>query len=170
VAADSATGKNADLCYRTVAELSDLIRRKKLSPVELTEAYLDRIRRHAASLNAFATVTDDLALQEAKTAEREIRNGRYRGPLHGIPYGAKDLLATAGIKTTWGAAPTRNQMFDKDATVIRLLRESGAILLGKLGMVEFAGCLGYRFANASLGGPGRNPWDPERWTGGSSSG
>ena len=170
MATDSATDKNADLCYRTVAELSDLIRRKKLSPVELTEAYLDRIRRHAASLNAFATVTDDLALQEAKAAEREIRNGHYRGPLHGIPYGAKDLLATAGIKTTWGAAPTRNQMFDKDATVIRLLREAGAVLLGKLGMVEFAGCLGYRFANASLGGPGRNPWDTERWTGGSSSG
>jgi aspartyl-tRNA(Asn)/glutamyl-tRNA(Gln) amidotransferase subunit A len=174
VAADSATdpraSKHADLCFRTVAELSDLIRRKKLSPVELTQAYLDRIRLHAGTLNAFATVTDDLALEEAKAAEREIQNGRYRGPLHGIPYGAKDLLATAGIKTTWGAAPTRNQMFDKDATVIRLLRESGAILLGKLGMVEFAGCLGYRFANASLGGPGKNPWDTERWTGGSSSG
>jgi aspartyl-tRNA(Asn)/glutamyl-tRNA(Gln) amidotransferase subunit A len=170
VAADSATDKHADLCFRTVAELSDLIRRKKLSPVELTRAYLDRIRRHAGTLNAFATVTDDLALEEAKTAEREIRNGRYRGPLHGIPYGAKDLLATAGIKTTWGAVPTRNQMFDKDATVVRLLRESGAILLGKLAMVEFAGCLGYRFANASLTGPGKNPWDPERWTGGSSSG
>ena len=96
--------------------------------------------------------------------------GRRRGPLHGIPYGAKDLLATAGIPTTWGAAPTRTQTFDEDATVIRKLRQAGAVLLGKLAMVEFAGCLGYRFANASLAGPGRNPWDLDRWTGGSSSG
>jgi aspartyl-tRNA(Asn)/glutamyl-tRNA(Gln) amidotransferase subunit A len=159
-----------DLCYRPVTELSDLIHRRKLSPVELTRAYLDRIRRYAGEMNAFVTVTDDLALDEARAAETEIMRGRRRGPLHGIPYGAKDLLATAGIKTTWGAAPTKDQMFDKDATVIRKLREAGAVLLGKLGMVEFAGCLGYRFANASLTGPGRNPWNLDRWTGGSSSG
>jgi aspartyl-tRNA(Asn)/glutamyl-tRNA(Gln) amidotransferase subunit A len=115
-------------------------------------------------------VTPDFARGQARAAEREIGKGSYRGPLHGIPYGAKDLLATAGIKTTWGAHPTRNQMFDADATVVRKLREAGAVLLGKLAMVEFAGCLGYRFADASLQGPGRNPWDPERWTGGSSSG
>ena len=161
---------HADLCFQSVAQLSDLIRRRKLSPVELTRAYLDRIRRYAAEMNAFVTVTDDLAMEQAREAEREIQRGRRRGPLHGIPYGAKDLLATAGIKTTWGAAPTRSQMFDRDATVIRKLREAGAVLLGKLGMVEFAGCLGYRFANASLTGPGRNPWDLNRWTGGSSSG
>jgi aspartyl-tRNA(Asn)/glutamyl-tRNA(Gln) amidotransferase subunit A len=161
---------DADLCYRSVGDLAEKIRKRKLSPVELTQAYLDRIRRHAGTLNAFVTVTDDLALAEARAAENEISRGRYRGPLHGIPYGAKDLLATAGIKTTWGAVPTRNQMFDRDATVVRRLRESGAVLLGKLAMVEFAGCLGYRFADASLTGPGRNPWDTERWTGGSSSG
>ena len=159
-----------DLCYLPIGELGERIRRRKLSPVELTHAYLDRIHRYTGALNAFATVTDDLALAEARAAEKEITQGRYRGPLHGIPYGAKDLLATVGIPTTWGAAPTKNQMFDKDATVIRKLRESGAVLLGKLAMVEFAGCLGYRFADASLTGPGRNPWDPERWTGGSSSG
>jgi aspartyl-tRNA(Asn)/glutamyl-tRNA(Gln) amidotransferase subunit A len=162
--------QGSDLCYRPVSELSDLIRRRKLSPVELTRAYLDRIRRYAGDMNAFVTVTDDLALDEARAAEREIMSGRRRGPLHGIPYGAKDLLATAGIKTTWGAAPTRDQVFDKDATVIRKLREAGAVLLGKLAMVEFAGCLGYRFADASLTGPGRNPWNLDRWTGGSSSG
>ena len=121
-------------------------------------------------MNAFATVTDDLAMQEARAAETDIMRGRRRGPLHGIPYGAKDLLATEGIPTTWGAAPTRTQTFDEDATVIRKLRQAGAVLLGKLAMVEFAGCLGYRFANASLAGPGRNPWDLDRWTGGSSSG
>ncbi|HYQ87991.1 MAG TPA: amidase [Candidatus Binatia bacterium] len=159
-----------DVLYLSVAELGDRIRSRKLSPVELTEAYLDRIHRHAATLNAFATVTADLAREQARTAEAEIGKGHYKGPLHGIPYGAKDLLATAGIRTTWGAAPTKDQVFDKDATVVRKLREAGAVLLGKLSCVEFAGCLGYRFADASLQGPGRNPWDPERWTGGSSSG
>lgn len=161
---------DADLCYQSVTELAAQIRRRKLSPVELTQAYLDRIRRYAGDMNAFVTVTDDLALEQARTAEREVMHGRYRGPLHGIPYGAKDLLATAGTATTWGAAPTKNQRFDTDATVIRRLREEGAVLLGKLAMVEFAGCLGYRFANASLTGPGRNPWNLDRWTGGSSSG
>ncbi len=159
-----------DVLYLSVAELGERIRSRRLSPVELTQAYLDRIQRHAPRLNAFATVTPDLALDQARAAEREIAKGRYRGPLHGIPYGAKDLLATAGIKTGWGARPTRDQMFDKDATVVRKLRDAGAVLLGKLAMVEFAGCLGYRFADASVTGPGRNPWDPERWTGGSSSG
>jgi aspartyl-tRNA(Asn)/glutamyl-tRNA(Gln) amidotransferase subunit A len=159
-----------EVLYLSVSELGARIRSRRLSPVELTESYLDRIHRHAPKLNAFATVTPDLARGQARAAEREIEKGHYRGPLHGIPYGAKDLLATAGIRTTWGAHPTRNQTFDTDATVIRKLREAGAVLLGKLAMVEFAGCLGYRFADASLQGPGRNPWDPERWTGGSSSG
>ncbi|MGE5176569.1 MAG: amidase [Hyphomicrobiales bacterium] len=159
-----------DVLFLPVTELSRRIRGRHLSPVELTEGYLARIRKYADRLNAFVTVTDDLARSQARAAEREISGGRWRGPLHGIPYGAKDLLATAGIKTTWGARPTKNQMFDKDATVIRKLRDAGAVLLGKTAMVEFAGCLGYRFADASLTGPGRNPWDPERWTGGSSSG
>jgi aspartyl-tRNA(Asn)/glutamyl-tRNA(Gln) amidotransferase subunit A len=159
-----------DVLYLPVSELGARIRARRISPIELTESYLDRIHRHASRLNAFATVTPDVALDQARAAEREIAKGKYRGPLHGIPYGAKDLLATSGIKTTWGAHPTRDQMFGTDATVVRKLREAGAVLLGKLAMVEFAGCLGYRFADASLQGPGRNPWDPERWTGGSSSG
>ena len=159
-----------DVLYRTVTELGEDLRSRRLSPVELTQAYLDRIHRYADHFNAFAAVTPDVALEQARMAEREIARGRYRGPLHGIPYGAKDLLATAGIPTTWGAVPTRDQMFDEDATVVRKLREAGAVLLGKLAMVEFAGCLGYRDAGASLQGPGRNPWDVERWTGGSSSG
>jgi aspartyl-tRNA(Asn)/glutamyl-tRNA(Gln) amidotransferase subunit A len=159
-----------DVLYQSVAELAPQIRARKLSPVELTEAYLARIDKYGASLNAFARVTPDLAREQALAAEKEINAGRYRGPLHGIPYGAKDLLATAGIPTEWGATPCQGQVFDKDATVVRKLREAGAILLGKCAMVEFAGCLGYRAADASISGPGRNPWDRTRWTGGSSSG
>jgi len=154
----------------SVTELSARIRARRLAPVELTEAYLDRIHRFDSKLNAFARVTPDLALEQARAAEAEINRGRYRGPLHGVPYGAKDLFATAGIPTEWGAVPCRGQVFDRDATVVRRLREAGAVLLGKLAMVEFAGGLGYRFANASISGPGRNPWNTGRWTGGSSSG
>ena len=159
-----------DTLFLTASELGPMIRRRQVSPVELTEAYLDRIRRYGAKLNAFATVMAEPALAEAQAAEKEINSGRYRSPLHGIPYGAKDLLAVRGAPTTWGAAPCRDQHFDFDATVIKKLHQAGAILLGKLAMVEFAGCLGYRYPSASLQGPGRNPWNPERWTGGSSSG
>jgi len=159
-----------EIYFLPAVELGRRIRARRLSPVELTEGYLDRIRRHAPALNAFATVTADLALEQARRAEQEIARGTVRGPLHGVPYGAKDLLATAGIPTTWGAKPTEHQIFDHDATVIRRLRDAGAVLLGKLAMVEFAGCLGYWHADASLQGPGRNPWNTDRWTGGSSSG
>src|SRR5262249_27476829 len=117
-----------DILYLSATELGQRIRSRHLSPVELTDAYLDRIGRHA-SLNAFATVLPDLAREQARQAEKEIAGGRIRGPLHGVPYGAKDLLATAGTKTTWGAAPTRDQVFDKDATVIRKLHDAGAVLL-----------------------------------------
>ena len=159
-----------DTFFLPAAELGRQIRARRLSPVELTEGYLSRIARHAPGLNAFATVTADLAREQSRLAEREISRGMIRGPLHGVPYGAKDLLATVGTPTTWGARPTKDQRFDRDATVVRKLRDAGAVLLGKLSMVEFAGCLGYRFANASLQGPGRNPWNTDRWTGGSSSG
>jgi len=159
-----------DVLYLPVTELSQRIRSRKLSPVELTAAYLDRIEKLSPHLNAFETVTRDLAMDQAQAAEKEIAANRWRGPLHGVPYGAKDLLATAGIPTSWGAVPCQGQMFETDATVVRKLREAGAVLLGKCAMVEFAGGLGYRFANASISGPGRNPWNPSRWTGGSSSG
>jgi aspartyl-tRNA(Asn)/glutamyl-tRNA(Gln) amidotransferase subunit A len=159
-----------DILYQSAADLGPQIRARKISPVELTESYLARIQKLNGSLNAFETVTADLARSQARTAENEINAGRYRGPLHGIPYGAKDLLATAGIATGWGARPTKDQMFNKDATVVRKLRDAGAVLLGKLAMVELAGGLGYRYAGASVSGPGRNPWDTTRWTGGSSSG
>ena len=110
------------------------------------------------------------ALREARAAEQEIRSGKYRGPLHGIPYGAKDLLATRGVPTTWGAAPYRHQVFDYDATVVERLREAGAILVAKLAMVELAGGMGYNHADASFTGPGLSPWNTRFWSGGSSSG
>src|SRR5207248_7853500 len=109
-------------------------------------------------------------LNEARAADAEIRAGRYRGPLHGVPYGAKDLLATRGVPTTWGAEPYRKQVFDQDATVVRKLRDAGAVLLGKLAMVELAGGFGYNNADASFTGPGLTPWNTRYWSGGSSSG
>ncbi len=159
-----------DVFFAPVTELASRIRSRALSPVELTEGYLARIARYSDRFNAFVTVTADLARQQARAAETEIAAGRWRGPLHGMPWGAKDLLATRGIPTGWGTKFLAGQVFDEDATVVRKLHEAGAVMLGKTHCVEFAGCLGYRFANASVAGPGRNPWNPERWTGGSSSG
>ncbi len=159
-----------DILFQSVSELSRGLRAKQLSPVELTLSYLRRIESLNPRLNAFTTVTHDLALEQARLAERELVAGRWRGPLHGVPYGAKDLFACAGVRTTWGTAACRDQVFDRDATVVRRLREAGAILLGKTAMIEFAGGLGYRYANASIDGPSRNPWGTDRWTGGSSSG
>src|SRR5205823_661195 len=107
---------------------------------------------------------------QARAADREIKAGRYRGPLHGVPYGVKDLLATKGIPTTWGAEPYRERVFDYDATVVKKLREAGAVLVAKLAMVELAGGFGYNNADASFTGPGRTPWNMNYWSGGSSSG
>ena len=159
-----------DVFFAPVTELSARIKARQLSPVELAEGFLARIAKHSGRYNAFITVTRDLALSQARAAESEIAAGRWRGPLHGITWGAKDLLATKGIPTGWGTSFLAGQVFDTDATVVKRLHDAGAVMLGKTHCVEFAGCLGYRFANASVAGPGRNPWNPERWTGGSSSG
>jgi aspartyl-tRNA(Asn)/glutamyl-tRNA(Gln) amidotransferase subunit A len=159
-----------DTFFSSVVELAARIRARKLSPVELTEGYLARLERYGARLGAVATVMRESALKEARQAEREIRAGRYRGVLHGIPYGAKDLLATREAPTTWGATPYKDQRFDYDATVIRKLRDAGAILCAKLAMVELAGGMGYNQADASLTGACRTPWNTNYWSGGSSSG
>src|SRR5213083_756701 len=152
-------------------ELAERVRARQVSPVELAEVFLDRLERLGPRYNAVVTVTRERAMVQARHAEGEIAAGRYRGPLHGIPYGAKDLLATSGgIPTTWGAAPFRKQTFDFDATVIRRLEEAGAVLCAKLAMVELAGGMGYRQPNASFTGPGISPWAPDAWSGGSSSG
>ena len=154
----------------TVAEVAPLVRSRQLSPVALAEASLARLESTGKALNAVATLTPERALEEARIAEREIAAGHYRGPLHGIPYGAKDLLATRGIPTGWGARPLRAQSFSEDATVIRRLREAGAVLVAKLAMIELAGGLGYNTAAASSSGATSNPWDRGRWSCGSSSG
>jgi aspartyl-tRNA(Asn)/glutamyl-tRNA(Gln) amidotransferase subunit A len=159
-----------DVLYLSVRELGDRIHTRKLSPVELTEAYLERSRKYGPLLNAYATLTPELALQQARQAEQEIAKGHYRGPLHGIPYAAKDLLAVKGYPTTWGAKPYRDQRFDYNATVINKLNQAGAVLLGKAAMIELAGGLGYRFAAASATGAAKNPWNTNCWTCGSSSG
>jgi aspartyl-tRNA(Asn)/glutamyl-tRNA(Gln) amidotransferase subunit A len=156
--------------FRPVRELAEALRTRQLSPVELTKTCLERLDRLGPRYNAVVTVTRERALAEARRAEADIASGGWRGPLHGIPYGAKDLLATAGgIPTTWGAAPFRTQTFDFDATVVERLERAGAVLVAKLAMVELAGGMGYRQPNASFTGPGVSPWG-DAWSGGSSSG
>jgi aspartyl-tRNA(Asn)/glutamyl-tRNA(Gln) amidotransferase subunit A len=159
-----------DIFYLSVTELAKRIESKKLSPVELTHVYLDRSQKLGPRFNAYARLTPEIALEQAKAAEKEIQRGHYRGPLHGIPYAAKDLLAVKGIPTTWGAKPYANQVFDYDATVIEHLNRVGAVMIGKASMIELAGGMGYRFASASLQGETKNPWDATCWTCGSSSG
>ncbi len=154
----------------SVRELAHNIRTKKLSPVEVTRTFLERSDKIGSKLNAYATLTPERAMDEARAAEKEITAGRYRGLLHGIPYAAKDLLAAKGYPTTWGARPYAKQKFDFDAAVIRRLSEAGAILIGKAAMIELAGGMGYRFGNASLQGGAKNPWNETCWTCGSSSG
>jgi len=156
--------------FSSVGDLAKQIASKQLSPVELTQSYLERIQKLGPKLNAFARITDTLALEQAQAAEKEIHRGHYRGPLHGIPYVAKDLFAVKGIPTTWGAKPYADQVFDYNATVIDHLNHAGAILLGKATMIELAGGFGYMYASASLQGETRNPWDLSCWTCGSSSG
>lgn len=159
-----------DTLFSTVRQLSRQIHARKLSPVALTQSYLDRSRQLGARWNAYATLTPELALEQARAAEKEISAGKYRGLLHGIPFAAKDLLAVKGYPTTWGARPYANQKFDFNATVIERLQAAGAILIGKAAMIELAGGLGYRFASASATGPAHNPWNEACWTCGSSSG
>ena len=160
----------SDLTWLTLPELGRLLRGRKVSAVELAAHFLDRLERLGPVYNAVVTVLREPALAEARQRDADLAAGRDRGPLHGIPYGAKDLLAAEGAPTTWGAQPYRDQMLKGDATVVRRLREAGAVLCAKLAMVELAGGMGYNQAFASFTGPGRSPWDPTRWSGGSSSG
>ncbi len=147
-----------------------MIREKRITSQALTEAYLDRLEKYGKKLGAVVTIARDAAIEAAQVLDREISAGSYRGPLHGIPYGVKDLLATRGIPTTWGAKPYKNRILDYDATIIKKLREAGAVLIAKLAMVELAGGLGYNSADASFTGPGRTPWNRNFWAGGSSAG
>lgn len=144
-----------DLAFATVPQLATLIRSRKISPVELTKMYLARLKKYGPKLNCVVTLTEELALAQATEAEREIKAGKYRGPLHGIPWGAKDLFATKGIRTTWGAEPYRDQVIDYDATLVERLRDAGAVLVAKLSMGALA--QGGRW----FAGMTRNPWQVE---------
>ncbi len=162
--------RDDQLSFASLAELGRLLRARKISSVELTQIFLTRLADLGPRYNALAHLTPDLALDQARRADALLRRGTPPSALTGIPYAAKDLLATRGIPTRWGAPPFRDQVPDNDATVITRLRDSGAVLLGKLAMVELAGGGGYHYASASLHGPGLNPWNPRYWAGGSSSG
>ena len=155
-----------ELPFLTASQLSKLIETKEVSPVEATEAYLDRIQQVDPNLNSYITVTGEQALEAARQAEQEIAAGRHRGPLHGVPLAVKDQFNTAGIRTTGGSSILKDNIPDEDATVISNLKKAGAVMLGKLNMSEFAMAEIY---NHPYGTP-RNPWDLERNPGTSSSG
>jgi aspartyl-tRNA(Asn)/glutamyl-tRNA(Gln) amidotransferase subunit A len=151
----------------TITEASDLLRQKKLSPVDLTKACLDRIDRLNPTLNAFITITRESAIADAETAERELHQGDWRGPLHGIPIALKDLIDTAGVKTTCGSALFAERVPAEDAEIVQRLKRAGAVIVGKQNLQEFA--WGGTSASSHYG-PVHNPWDVERIAGGSSGG
>src|SRR5262249_37168585 len=157
--------------FRTIRELGAELRSGRLSAVTLAEQCLQRLGTVGRKLNAVVTLTPERAPDQARRADAELQAARDRRPVQGIPYGAKDVLATSGgIPTTWGATPFKDRCFDYDATVIERLEQAGAVLVAKLAMVEFAGGMGYRQPNASFTGPGISPWATDAWSGGSSSG
>jgi aspartyl-tRNA(Asn)/glutamyl-tRNA(Gln) amidotransferase subunit A len=151
----------------TISQLSELFRQKKLSPVEITQDCLQRIGELNPTLNAFITVTTEQALQQATDAEKEIKNGKWRGPLHGVPIALKDLVDTAGIKTTAASGVYQNRIPDEDAPIVKQLKKAGAVIVGKTNMHEFA--LGATSA-VSFFGAVHNPWNPDYVSGGSSGG
>jgi Asp-tRNA(Asn)/Glu-tRNA(Gln) amidotransferase A subunit family amidase len=153
-----------DLAFYSINQLAALIKSRQISSEALTLFYLDRLKQFGPKLECVVTLTEELALEQARRADRELAAGKYRGPLHGIPYGAKDLLATKGIPTTWGAAPYTNQVFDFDATVIKRLEEAGAVLVAKTTLGELA------MGETWFGGRTRNPWNLEQGSSGSSAG
>ncbi|HUS07096.1 MAG TPA: amidase [Bryobacteraceae bacterium] len=159
-----------DIFFATITELNAKLRAREFSAVELTHAFCDRLERIGPQYNALALSLREPAVRKAKEVDGDLKRERFRSPLQGIPFGAKDLLSVKGQITTWGAKPYAAQVFDYDATVLTKLEKAGAILAAKLSMVELAGGGGYRLAGASLFGPGLNPWDKSRWSGGSSSG
>jgi len=153
-----------DLAFYTVRDLAELIRTRRMTSEALTVLFLDRLRKYGDQLQCVITLTEDLALKQARRADREIQAGKYRGLLHGIPYGAKDLLAVKGYKTTWGAMPYRDQYIDMNATVIQKLEEAGAVLVAKLTLGALA------WGDIWYGGKTRNPWNLEQGSSGSSAG
>jgi aspartyl-tRNA(Asn)/glutamyl-tRNA(Gln) amidotransferase subunit A len=159
-----------DLFFSTIPELNAMLTSKKISAVELTKEFTGRLESLGPKYNALALALTKEALKRAKDVDGDIKRERLRGPLQGIPFGAKDLLSYAKFPTTWGAKPYAAQTFNYTATALTKIEKSGGLLIGKLAMVELAGGGGYRLPAASMFGPGKNPWDVGRWSGGSSSG
>ena len=153
-----------DVAFYPVTQLAQLLKSRQITSVELTKMYLRRLKEVGQGLKCVITLMEDPALEQARKADEEIRRGRYRGPLHGIPWGAKDLLATKGIKTTWGAAPYKDQVFQTNATVVERLNEAGAVLVAKLSMGALA------MGDVWYAGKTLNPWNPEQGSSGSSAG
>jgi len=153
-----------ELAFLPVTALAQLIRTRQITSTQLTRIYLDRLKKYGFRLECIITLTEDLALEQAKRADEEIAAGLYRGPLHGIPWGAKDLLSAKGIRTTWGAEPYKDQIFDEDAAVVKRLEEAGAVLVAKLTLGALA------MGDVWYGGQTRNPWNLEQGSSGSSAG
>jgi Asp-tRNA(Asn)/Glu-tRNA(Gln) amidotransferase A subunit family amidase len=164
IAARGVPGNLEDLCFASARTLAELVRRRRVSSTALTEMYLDRLKRLDATLHFVITLTEDRARAQAKQADREIAAGKYRGPLHGLPWGAKDLLAVKGYPTTWGAGGFEHQMIDEDATVVKRLDEAGAVLIAKLTLGALA------LGDVWFGGTTRNPWNTAQGSSGSSAG
>ncbi|MEP6857576.1 MAG: amidase [Gemmatimonadales bacterium] len=153
-----------ELAFLPVTELSELVRRKRVTSVELTQMYLARLKRYDPVLKCVISLTEDRALEKARAADAELSRGKYRGPLHGIPWGAKDLLAVRGYKTTWGAGPFKDQVIDADATVVQRLDAAGAVLVAKLTLGELAQ------GDIWFGATTKNPWKVDQGSSGSSAG
>ena len=157
-------GNLEDAAFWPVRHLAELIRTRQVTSLELTEMYLARLHRYNPKLNNVVTFLDDHGRAEAQRADAEIKAGKYRGPLHGIPWGAKDIISVKGFKTTWGAEPFKEQAFDYDASVVEMLRDAGAVLIAKLSTGQLAA------GDNWFGGQTKNPWDPTQGSSGSSAG
>ncbi|MCL6099424.1 MAG: amidase, partial [Bacteroidetes bacterium] len=155
--------KIEDLAFYSIGELAHLLKTRKVTSTQLTKMYLERLKKYGPKLHCVITLTEERALAEAKKADEEIAKGKYRGMLHGIPYGVKDLLSTKTYNTTWGAAPYKYQLIDEDASVIKKLTNAGAVLCAKLSMGELA------MDDVWFGGMTRNPWDTTKGSSGSSA-
>src|SRR5438445_2169753 len=153
-----------DAAFWPIADLAQLIKTRQVTSVELTRMYLDRLERFNPKLNFVVTMTDDLAMKQARQADQDIAAGKYRGPLHGIPWGCKDIISVPGYPTQWGSGAFKGQTFETEATVVRLLREAGAVLVAKLTTGELAS------GDQWFGGRTNNPWDPTEGSSGSSAG
>ena len=154
----------SDLAYYSVLELASLIKNKKISSVALTQFFIERLKKFSDTLQCVISYTDAIAMEQAKQADAEIAKGKYRGPLHGIPYGLKDLFAVKGTKTTWGAAPYKDQVIETDAYVYTRLKDAGAVLIAKFTLGALA------MGDYWYGGRTKNPWNLTKGSSGSSAG